>query len=48
MQNLQEKSKVKDNKERHARFERKQAEAFRQFMKAHFGDPPCKECLVKI
>jgi len=28
-------------------FEEKQAEAFKDFMEAHFGNPLCQECLAE-
>jgi hypothetical protein len=28
-------------------FEKEQAQAFNDFMEAHFGNPPCQKCLSK-
>ena len=47
MQNTQQKSNQEEQKEQE-NFENIQAEAFKHFMKAHFGDPLCKECSNKF
>jgi hypothetical protein len=39
------KKKLKEKKEF---FEKKQAEAFRQFMKSHLTDPLFQECVMKL
>jgi hypothetical protein len=45
MQNQQE--ELKQEAQEQQSFEEEQAEAFKNFMKAHFGNPICQECLNK-
>jgi len=39
---------VNKKKEKKEEFEKKQAEAFEQFIKSHLTDPLFKECVMKL